>query len=144
MKGVIDKTTFGDEDGDLVKVIDRDYGRNMAFDTIRSAFNLGKNYLSGVGITASVEDFDLDEDTINESDKIVKTSEKKAKEIIESYENKTLELIPGKTEEESREIHLLKVLNEVRTKIGAMVKERFSDKNPISNMIDHSFFIFFS
>lgn len=134
-KGDIDKSTFGDESGELVKIIDKKYGRNEAFDSIRRAFNLGKNYLSDVGITASVEDFDLDEETIAESDKIIKVTEKKAEEIIKSYEDGTIELIPGKSPEESREIHLLKVLNEVRTKIGAMVKEKFPDTNPVSYMI---------
>ncbi|PJE81672.1 hypothetical protein COU58_01135 [Candidatus Pacearchaeota archaeon CG10_big_fil_rev_8_21_14_0_10_32_42] len=135
ISGNIDKTTFGDEDGELVKIIDQKFGRNVAFDSIRKAFNLGKNYLSEVGITASVEDFDLDEETIKESEKIIKATEKKAEEIIESYRDGTIELIPGKSSEESREIHLLKVLNEVRTKIGAMVKERFPETNPVSDMI---------
>jgi len=135
LKGDIDKSTFGDEGGELVKIIDQKYGRNEAFDSIRRAFNLGKNYLSERGITASVEDFDLDEDTIAESEKIIKSTEKKADEIIQSYRDETIELIPGKSAEESREIHLLKVLNEVRTKIGAMVKERFPNTNPVSYMI---------
>jgi len=135
IKGDIDKSTFGDEGGELVKIIDQKYGRDKAFDSIKKAFNLGKNYLSEIGITASVEDFDLDEETINESERIIKATEKKAQEIIEDYKNGTLEIIPGKTEEESREIHLLKVLNEVRTKIGAIVKERFPLTNPVSYMI---------
>ncbi len=134
-KGEIDKSTFGDEEGELVKIIDAKYGRSAAFETIRKAFNLGKNYLSETGITISVEDFDLDEETIEESEKIIKATEKKAEEIIKSYEDGTLELIPSKSLEESREIHLLKVLNEARTKIGAMVKERFPETNPVDHMI---------
>ena len=46
-----------------------------------------------------------------------------------------MEIIPGKTLEESREIHILKTLNEVRTKIGAIVKKEFPDTNPVSHMI---------
>ena len=91
--------------------------------------------MSDAGITASLEDFDLDEETIAESDRIIRATEKKAEEIIKSYEDGTIELIPGKSPEESREIHLLKVLNEVRTKIGSMVRERFPDTNPVSYMI---------
>ncbi|MBS3085033.1 DNA-directed RNA polymerase subunit A' [Candidatus Pacearchaeota archaeon] len=136
VRGEIDKNTFGDEGGEIVKVIDEKYGRAAAFESIRMAFNLGKNYLSEVGITASVEDFDLDEETINESEKIIKATEKKAEEILEEYKNKTLELIPGKTLEESREIHLLKILNEVRTKVGSVVKKMFPDTNPVSDMIN--------
>ncbi len=134
-KGVIDKTAFGDEDGELVKVLDKKVGRQETFDTIRKAFNIGKNYLSKRGLTTSVEDLDLDEKVIDAGDKIIKEAEQKSEVIIESWKNNTLELIPGKTTEESREIALLKVLNEVRTKIGAIVRREFSDTNPVSHMI---------
>ncbi len=51
------------------------------------------------------------------------------------YKQGVLERMPGKTEEESREIRILQVLNEVRTKIGEIVKEKFSDNNPVNEMI---------
>ena len=44
VKGIIDKTTFGDEDGALVKELDKAVGRNETFNTIKRAFNLGKTY----------------------------------------------------------------------------------------------------
>ncbi len=135
IKGFIDKTTFGTEDGELIKELDKTVGREETFDIINKAFNLGKTYLTQHGITASVEDFDLKESVIEETDEIIKKVEKKTKEIIESYENKSLEIIPGKTLEESREIKILQILNEVRTKIGSIVKEKFPKENPISSMI---------
>ena len=135
IKGTIDKTAFGDEDGELIKVLDKKVGRQETFDIIKKAFNIGKNYLSHKGITTSVEDLDLDENLIQAGDKIIKESEQKAEAIIASYRNETLEVIPGKTKEESREIALLRVLNEVRTKIGTIVKKEFPDSNPVSHMI---------
>ena len=135
LKGVIDKTIFGDENGELIKEIDKNFGREEAFNSLKRAVNLGKNYLTGYGITACVGDFDLDESVIQESEEIVKRTEKRTEEIIKSYEDKTLEIIPGKTLEESREIKILQVLNEVRTKVGVIVKERFPKNNPINNMI---------
>jgi DNA-directed RNA polymerase subunit A' len=135
ISGDIDKTTFAEEDGELVKIIDAKFGRNEAFNAIRKAFNLGKNYLSNRGITASVEDFDLDQKLIDEGEKIIKSAENKAEEIIQLYKDGKTELIPGKTAEASREIHLLKLLNEVRTKIGSMVKKEFPITNPVSSMM---------
>ena len=135
MHGTIDKTTFAVEEGELVKEIDKKFGRKEAFETIRKAFDLGKIYLSERGITSSVEDFDLDEEIIKASEKIVKEAEDKCRDIIKSYEDGTLELIPGKTGEESREIALLRVLNEVRTKVGGLVKKEFPEDNPVSYMI---------
>ena len=134
--GVIDKTTFGDEDGELVKLIDREYGRTEAFDTIRKVFQLGIKYITDRGITISVEDLDLNEGAIAKGDEIIEKAEKKTQELIDSYNNGTLEIIPGKTLEESREIKILQVLNEVRTKIGTIVKKEFPQENPVSNMIN--------
>ena len=135
VKGVIDKTTFGDEDGDLIKELDKEVGREETFETIKRAFSLGKNYLTEYGITACVGDFDLDESIINESDSIIEKAEKKTKEVIESSKLGKLDVIPGKTLEESREIKILQILNEVRTKVGAIVKEKFPESNPINDMI---------
>jgi DNA-directed RNA polymerase subunit A' len=46
-----------------------------------------------------------------------------------------LEIIPGKTPEESRELKILQVLNDVRTKIGEIVKKEFPIDNPMNQMI---------
>ena len=61
VKGVIDKTAFGSEDGELVKVLDKEVGREETFKIIKKAFNLGKNYISDRGITISVNDLDLND-----------------------------------------------------------------------------------
>ena len=135
IKGKIDKTTFATEDGELVKELDKVVGRDETFETISKAFNLGKNYLSERGITISLEDLDLDQEVIDAGEEIIKKAEKKTEEIIEMYKQGVLERIPGKSEEESREIKILQVLNEVRTKIGEIVKEKFPENNPVNHMI---------
>ena len=135
INGVIDNSTFGDEDGELVKVIDKELGRSKAFEAIKKSFLLGIKYLSDRGITISVEDLDLNEDVIKLGDEIIKKAEDKTKELIDAYNNGTLEIIPGKTKEESREIKILQVLNDVRTKIGAIVKKEFPKTNPVNHMI---------
>ncbi len=135
LKGKIDKTAFATEDGELVKELDKVVGRDETFETIRKAFNLGKNYLSDMGITISLEDLDLDQSIIDEGEEIIKKAEKKTEDIIEAYNKGVLEKIPGKNEEESREIRVLQVLNEMRTKIGEIVKEKFPENNPVNHMI---------
>jgi len=135
IKGIIDKTAFGQEDGELVKEIDREFGRLETFETINKSFQLGVNYLTDRGITISVEDLDLKDEVIAMGDEIIKKAEERTKELIDSYNSGTLEIIPGKSLEESREIKILQVLNEVRTKIGAIVKQEFPKTNPISHMI---------
>ena len=40
VKGVVDKTIFSDEDGEMIMALDRDFGRDITFDTIRKAYML--------------------------------------------------------------------------------------------------------
>lgn len=135
VSGVIDKTTFGQEEGELIREIDKKLGREETLDTIKKAFNIGRIYLSNNGITLSLEDLDLDQKVLDECNEVVKSAEKKAEEIAESYNKETLEIIPGKSAEESREIKILQTLNSVRTKIGEIVKAKFPEDNPVSYMI---------
>ena len=135
IKGKINETTFGVEEGELIKKLDKEVGREETLESIQRAFNLGKNYLSNRGITISVEDLDLDKKLIKEGKEIIKKAKKRTQELIEAYNTHTLEKIPGKTEEESREIKILKTLNEVRSKIGEIVKKEFPADNPVNYMM---------
>ncbi len=135
IQGKLDKTSFGNENGELVKELDKVVGGDKTFKIIKKAFRLGLNYLSDRGITISVEDLDLDEKVVRSGEEIIRKAEKRTNELIDSYNEGTLERIPGKTKEESREIKILQVLNEVRTKIGEMVKKEFPENNPVSHMI---------
>ena len=78
---------------------------------------------------------DLNEDILKHCEEVIEKAQKKTQEIIDSDKDGTLELIPGKTKEESREIRILQTLNEVRTKIGEIVKREFPSENPVSSMI---------
>ena len=41
IKGIIDKTSFSNEDGEIIKELDKTVGRDETFKTIKNAFNLG-------------------------------------------------------------------------------------------------------
>ena len=133
--GIIDKTAFGGGSGELIKELDRTVGRMETFETIKKAFNLGKNYLSNRGITLSVEDLNLDKRVVDAGKKIIQDAEEKTQETLDLYNAGKLEIIPGKTAEESREIQILKILNEVRTKVGSLVKKEFLETNAVNHMI---------
>ncbi|MBT6183074.1 hypothetical protein HOI04_04270, partial [archaeon] len=85
--------------------------------------------------TLSAHDLDVPESVKKKTQKIIDSAELKTEKIIEDYYNKTLELLPGKSAEESREIKILQALNETRTDIGDAVKEGFPEDNLASKMI---------
>ena len=135
ISGMIDVNSFGVENGVLIKLIDKKLGRDIAIDSIRKVFNLGTKFLSKRGLTVSLEDLKVNENVTKESTGVIKEAEEKTKEIIDAYYNNTLDVIPGKTKEDSREIKILQILNNVRTKIGKIVKNEFPQENPVNNMI---------
>ena len=135
MSGIIDSNAFGVEDGTLIKIIDKEVGRDRTLDIIKKAFSIGTNYLSRRGFSISLSDLKVNEKTVEEKEKIIKEAEEKTNSIIEAFDKNILEPIPGKTKEESREIKILQILNETRTKIGKVVRKEFPKENPVNNMI---------
>ncbi len=131
----IDSKLFGIEEGALIKELDKTYGKDKTVDILRNVFALGVGYLSRNGITISLKDLSVNDKVKKRVLEIFKDSEKETNEIIESYNSGKIEQIPGRTKEESREIKILQTLNSVRTKIGASVKEEFSDTNSVAAMI---------
>jgi len=133
--GIIDSKIFGVEEGQLIKRIDKEVGRKETINTLKEVFSLGTTFLSRNGFTISVDDLDVSDHVKQITDKIINDAEKRTEEIIRSYHDKTLEPLPGKSLEETREIKILQVLNEVRTNIGKSVKEEFPKTNPVNKMI---------
>ncbi len=132
---IIASNSFGIEDGALIKVLDRECGREATVDTINKAFILGAIYLSRKGYTLSVRDLNVTEKVRKMTDEIVAEAEKKTQQIIDEYASGTLTYLPGKTLAESRETRIMQILNEVRTQIGAVIKTHFSPEANISKMI---------
>lgn len=128
-------STFGTEDGKMVKVIDAEQGREATVDSINKAFTLGAVYLSRKGYTLALEDLNVSDKVKQMTSDIVSVAEKKTKEINNQYIDGTMEHLPGKTLEETRETKILQVLNEVRTEAAKVVKANFPVDGNVNKMI---------
>ncbi len=134
-KTITGENSFGTENGEMVKIIDKEFGREAAVDCINKAFILGALYLSRKGYTLSVQDLNVSEKVKTMTDEIVKAAEQKTAEVIADYKSGTLISLPGKTPEETRETKILQILNEVRTEIGKVVKTNFPVDGNVNKMI---------
>ncbi len=130
-----DATGFKTGKGDILRLADKEFGREEAVELLRQVFALGTTFLSRTGFTLSLDDLDVPDSVKNKTAKIIEKAEEKTAKIIESYYDKTLELLPGKSAEETRENKILQVLNETRTDIGDAVKDGFPKDNLASKMI---------
>jgi DNA-directed RNA polymerase subunit A' len=133
--GIIDSRTFGVEEGAIIKEFDKEFGRDATVKLLKNIFSIGSLYLSRRGFTISLEDIKVPAHVNEATKKIITTAEEKVEGIIELYKNNSLELLPGKTREETMEIKVLHSLNEVRSKIGELVKKDLPKTNPVYTMI---------
>ena len=129
------ENSFGAEDGKMVKIIDKEFGRDVTVDSINKAFMLGTQYLSRRGYTLSLSDLNVSEKVKELTAKVVEEAEAKTKKIIEETESGNLTLIPGQTLAETRETKIMQVLNEVRTEVGEIVKKHFPIDGNVNKMI---------
>jgi DNA-directed RNA polymerase subunit A' len=127
--------TFGAEDGELVKVIDKESGREIAVDSIYKAFTLGTKHLSNIGYTLSLHDLDVPEKVKEATKDIVAKAEKKTQEVIDEFKAGNLEALPGKSAEETMETRVMQILNGVRTDVSDVVKQHFPVDANIQKMI---------
>src|SRR3989344_594825 len=132
---IIASNSFGIEDGALIKVLDRECGRDATVETINKAFILGAIYLSRKGYTLSVRDLNVTDKVRAMTNEIVAEAERKTQQIIDDLNDGAVGLLPGKTLAESRETKIMQILNEVRTNIGTVIKAHFSPDTNISKMI---------
>ncbi|MEK6914383.1 MAG: DNA-directed RNA polymerase subunit A' [Nanoarchaeota archaeon] len=135
-EGNVDERVFGVEVGDLLKQIDKEFGREETIKVLENSFALGTNYLSEHGFTISVDDLNVSDKVKKGTKDILEEAENETEKIIQNYYNKKLEIIPGKTDEETREIKILQTLNGIRTKVGKIVGKEVYKTNPISIMMD--------
>ena len=127
--------TFASEDGEMVKMLDQKFGRAAAIDSLNKSFLLGAIYLSRYGYTLSVQDVNVTEKVRKKAEEIVVEAEKKAGEIIEDYNKNELNLISGKSSEETREIKVSQILNEITKTLGDLVKNNTVEDSNINKMI---------
>ena len=131
----VDYKGFKSEKGDVLRISDKEVGRKETMELLESVFSLGTTFLSRTGFTLSTDDLDVPEKIKKKNKDIINVAEIKTQKIIESYYDKSMDLLPGKTPEETREIKILQVLNQTRTEIGDQVKEGFSKENLANKMI---------
>ena len=127
--------TFASEDGEMVKILDEKFGRGAAIDSLNKAFLLGAVYLSRIGYTLSVEDVNVTEKVRKKADEIVTEAENKAMKVVEEYNEGTLESISGKSSEETREIKVSQILNEITKTLGDLVKANIAEDSNINKMM---------
>ncbi len=132
---ITSENSFGAEEGAMVKILDKEFGRELTIECINRAFKLGTQYLTRKGYTMSLDDLNVSDKIIEITAGLLSKVEAKAKEIIKDFSTGKIQPMSGKTIDESREIQMLQILNEIRTEIGNTLKEHFPTDSEVYKMI---------
>lgn len=136
IEGVVDKANLGEGSGLLLRKYHGEYGPKATIELIGNVFRLGIKVLMDYGFTAAISDTDLPEDIRNEIEKIKISAETKTQELIASFENGTLEALPGRSEQETLELRILEELNKARNDSGLIVQQNANPKSCTRIMSD--------
>ena len=134
-KNLTDETTLGLEKGEMVNWIDKHHGRQEVIDTMQKAAMLGTQYITRRGFSIGLRDLDVSSKVKEITSKVIEVAKEKTKKITEEGKSGKLELLPGKNIEETREIKISQILNEIRTDLGKVVKENLVPNSNINKMI---------
>ncbi|MEM2932861.1 MAG: DNA-directed RNA polymerase subunit A' [Candidatus Pacearchaeota archaeon] len=135
LRGVFDSNSIGTEKDGLIKELDKILSKSETIKVVKRIFSLGVNYLSKIGFTLGVSDVKPNDVLVKSSNEIIKKAYAQCNEVIKNYNEGKLEIIPGKSLEETREIKIIQILNEARTQVGEVVKETIDDKNSVKVLI---------
>jgi DNA-directed RNA polymerase subunit A' len=122
-KGVLDKSQLGPGAGLLLRSMHKQYGPDRMGAILGRIFRLGIHTLLKYGFTAGISDIDLSPEADEKIRQLLNEAEADVHKMIAASETKTLELLPGRTMEETLELRILERLNKVRNETGRVVAE---------------------
>ena len=129
IKGVVDKNGYGSEAGIILNTIVKEFGSEEARKFLDSATKMAIKAMMIKGFTTGIDDEDIPEEAIEEIQKALDEAEKKVEEIIKQYEDGTLEPLPGRSLEESREAYIMQILGKARDEAGKIAERYLGEDN---------------
>ena len=134
VEGFIDKATIGQDQGGLIRALCAQYDNDVGIAVLGKIFRLGIAVLGYHGFTTSVSDSDLPVDIMGKCREVIYNAERRVTELIEKYEAKDLDALPGMSLEETLELKIMEVLNKARNRVGEVLAEVVDEHNPSITM----------
>jgi len=134
LTGVVDAKQLSAGKGLLLRTIHKQYGPSKTAEILTNMFKLGIKVLLKRGFTIGLSDVEITEDAKKKIEEEVEKALEEVDRLIEQYNSKELEPLPGRTRKETLEIRTLSVLNRARNAAGEIVAEQSSEQNPVMIM----------
>ncbi|MCX8158591.1 MAG: DNA-directed RNA polymerase subunit A' [Candidatus Diapherotrites archaeon] len=125
VSGVIDALSLGEGKGKLVDEIARVYGPETIRKFYDGAGKIAVEIVSIFGMTVGLDEYEPSEKVKSIKAKALEEGLQQAKKVVEKYEKGTLPHLPGKSLEESFEITMMRIGNEIKQRVEKeIIKEK--------------------
>jgi len=135
LKGILDKNNLGSGKGLLLRTIHKKYGADDTVKILGLIYKLGIYVLQRYGFSVFLSDTDLPETARHGVEKLLADAKKDVDTLIAQYHGKTLELLPGRSAEETLELRILERLNQARNEAGKIVQTQSADGTGMMTMV---------
>ena len=135
--GFIDNNAIGDDGkGYMLRILHKQYGPDQTITIVGKIFRLGLEVLLRNGFTVSISDTDLTPEISSQVEEVLSKAEKDIDKLIKSFDENKLEIIPGKSIEETLELRIMERLNHARNDSGETVIKSMDKTVPLIIMAD--------
>ena len=130
LMGTIDAKAIGNSKGKILDRIARDYGPDAARKFIDEVTRLALGAIMDRGFSTGIDDEDIPEEAKLQIANYNKECIDKVTELVESYQNGTLDQMPGRSLRETLEVEAMKVLGSARDEAGRVAGKHLGMENP--------------
>jgi len=135
ISGVMDSANLGQGSGLLLRKLHQKYGEKEIVRLLRLINGLGAEMLLKRGFTSKISDMDLSEEAQIRVSQIITEAQKDVDKFIKQYSEGTLELLPGRSVEETIELRIIERLSKARNESGNIVEETAKQNSNTMHMI---------
>ncbi|MFH0889565.1 MAG: DNA-directed RNA polymerase subunit A' [Candidatus Aenigmatarchaeota archaeon] len=131
VKGVIDKSAIGSEEGAIIDKIEKMHSPQIVSEFINKVSRLGTAMLDRRGFTVGISDNDLSEDARKLVNKAVKKAEEDVAELIEQYNKGKFESLPDRSLAASLEVYIMQKLSKAVNECSEIVSTHIPENDTI-------------
>ena len=128
--GTIDAKGIGNSKGKVLDRIARDYGSDRAARFINEVTRLALGAIMNHGFSTGIGDEDIPEEAALQIANYNQECINKVSELVESYQDGTLDQMPGRSLRETLEVEVMKVLGQARDEAGRVAGKHLGLSNP--------------
>jgi len=128
--GTIDAKGIGNSKGKVLDRIARDYGSDRAAKFINEVTRLALGALMNHGFSTGIGDEDIPEEAALQIASYNQECINEVSQLVESYQNGTLNQMPGRSLRETLEVQVMRVLGQARDEAGRVAGKHLGMSNP--------------